>query len=71
MLFSPDDIALRIQYEHRPGWLVWYGRETRQYWAMPLWIHTSGLLNNAVPDLLDAAMRTFETFYPRPTGRAG
>ena len=66
MLFGPDEIAQRIQYRHRPGWLVWYGRATKQYWALASWVHGSqAMLGAPAPEVIDRAMTTFETIYPR------
>src|SRR5918992_4281632 len=33
MVFVPDGITRRIQYEH-PGWVVWFGHSTGEYWAL-------------------------------------
>jgi hypothetical protein len=66
MLSRPDEIAQRIQYRHRPGWLVWYGRATKQYWALASWVHIPhAMLGAAAPDAIDAAMTTFEMLYPK------
>jgi hypothetical protein len=65
MLLGPDEIARRIEYQRRPGWLVWYGQYTRQYWALAAWA-PRGMLAATNPDALDAAMTTFEMFHPKP-----
>jgi hypothetical protein len=66
MLFGPDEIAQLIQHQHRPGWLVWYGRATKQYWALAAWVHGSqAMLGAAAPEAIDTAMTTFETIYPK------
>ena len=66
MLLGPDEIAQRIQYQHRPGWQVWYGRATRQFWAMALWVPgPNALLGAAAPGAIEAAMATFERLYPK------
>ncbi|HEU5155546.1 MAG TPA: hypothetical protein VFU43_00995 [Streptosporangiaceae bacterium] len=68
MLLSPDDIARRIQYTRRPGWLVWHGRHTRHYWALALWTRGPvGMIGAATPDALEAAIATFELLHPKPT----
>jgi hypothetical protein len=67
VLLGPDDLARRIEYQHRPGWIVWYGRRTREYWALAAWVRTAqALLGAATPDALVAAMVAFEAIYPRP-----
>jgi hypothetical protein len=67
MLLGPHDIARRLEYQHSPGWLVWYGRHTRQYWALARWARTrDGFLTAATPEALDAAIAAFEMFHPRP-----
>jgi hypothetical protein len=67
MLPGPDEMARQIQHRHRPGWLVWYGRATGQFWAMAAWARRPyGLVCAPTPDLLDAAIATFETFHPKP-----
>lgn len=67
MLLGPKEIALRIEYEHRPGWLVWYGDQTHQYWAMATWVRTPrAMLGADTPDALDAAITTFEMRHPKP-----
>jgi hypothetical protein len=67
MLLGPHDIARRLEYQHRPGWVVWWGEHTRQYWALATWIHTPyGMLCAATPEALDAAIATFEMFHPQP-----
>ena len=68
MLFGPHEIARRIQYQHRPGWSIWYGRETRQYWALARWTRATGAMFSAeTPQALEAAIATFETHHPKPT----
>lgn len=67
MLPGPDDVARWIQRRHRPWWHVWYGRATREYWAMPAWApDRHGLLAATTPEALDAAIATFEAHHPRP-----
>jgi hypothetical protein len=67
MLLGPHEIARRIEYEHRPGWVAWYGRHTRQYWAVATWVRTPhAMLGAATPDALDAAITTFEMLHPKP-----
>ena len=69
MLIGPDEIARRIQYEH-PGWVVWFGHSTGQYWAMAWWVHvSSGMMQAADPDTLAAAIAAFELLHPRPEQR--
>jgi hypothetical protein len=47
-------VARWIQHRHRPWWHVWYGRATRQYWAMPAWAPGPyGLLAATTPEALD------------------
>jgi hypothetical protein len=71
MLLNPHDIARRIQSRYAPGWLVWYGGQTREYWAAPLpwWIPKSRaqLLKGATPESLEAAIKTFEMLNPKPS----
>jgi hypothetical protein len=67
MFIGPHEIARRMEHKHHPWWLVWYGRSTRQYWAMARWVRTPGaMLGASVPDALDAAIATFETHHPPP-----
>jgi hypothetical protein len=67
VLLDPEEIAQRIQCQHRPGWLVWHGKYTGRYWAMARWAPTPyGLLDAATPDELDAAIATFELLQPKP-----
>jgi hypothetical protein len=71
MLLGPDEIARRIQHHHRPGWSVWYGRSTAQFWAVACWTRTPhDMLGAATPAALDAAMVAFETLYPKPAHTA-
>jgi hypothetical protein len=71
MLLGPHDIARRLEHQHRPGWVVWYGERTRQYWAMAVWVRTPrSLLGGATPEALDAAIATFEMFHPKPRRHA-
>jgi hypothetical protein len=66
MLIGPDEIVQRIQHQHRPGWLVWYGRATKQYWALASWVHAShAMIGAASPDAIAAAMVTFEMLHPK------
>jgi hypothetical protein len=71
MLLRSDDIALGIAHRHRPWWTVWYGRHTRQYWAMPRWLAPTRarLIDESTPEALEAAIANFETFNPKPTRR--
>jgi hypothetical protein len=65
---GPHEMARCIEYRHRPWWVVWYGRWTGQYWALPSWVSTShGMLCAATPGALDAAIATFEMLYPKPS----
>jgi hypothetical protein len=67
MLLGPHEIARHIEYKHRPWWLVWYGEQTRQFWAMSHWVHTPyAMLGADTPDALNAAIATFETLHPKP-----
>jgi hypothetical protein len=67
MQLRPDEIARRIQYQHRPGWLCWYGRHTGRYWALAAWVAgLDGMLSAPDPDALDAAVATFEVLHPKP-----
>ena len=53
MLLSSDDIARRIQYVYRPGWLVWYGHKCGQYWALALWTRGPvGMIGAVTPNAL-------------------
>jgi hypothetical protein len=70
MLLGPHDIARRLQYRHRPGWLIWYGAQTRQYWALASWARTRHSMFGAdTPEGLEAAITTFETLHPKPGQR--
>jgi predicted TIM-barrel fold metal-dependent hydrolase len=65
MLLGPHDIARRLQYQHRPGWSIWYGAQTRQYWALARWARTPHCMFGAdTPEQLQAAITTFETLHP-------
>jgi hypothetical protein len=67
MQLSPDDMARRIQCA-RSGWLVWHGRQTKEFWALALWTRGSiGLIGAVGPDALEAAISTFEMLHPKPT----
>jgi hypothetical protein len=67
MLLGPHDIARRLQYQHHPGWSVWYGAQTRQYWALASWVRTAHDMFGAdTPEALDAAIATFESLHPKP-----
>lgn len=67
MLLGPHEIARGIEWSHRPGWVVWYGEHTRQYWALACWVRASyAMLTAATPDALAAAMAVFEMFNPKP-----
>ena len=67
MLVGPDDMARQIQHRHQPGWLVWYGRRTGQYWALAAWTRAQReMLGAATPGALDAAMTAFEALHPKP-----
>lgn len=67
MLLGPDEIARRIQYRHRPGWVAWYGRHTRRYWAVASWVTgLGGMLSAVEPEALDAAIASFEMSHPKP-----
>ncbi|HEU5159525.1 MAG TPA: hypothetical protein VFU43_21185 [Streptosporangiaceae bacterium] len=62
---SPQDMARHLQHRHRAWWLIWYGAQTRQYWALALWVHTPyALLSAATPEALDAAIATFHSLHP-------
>lgn len=70
MLLGPDEIALRIQHRHRPGWAVWFGRATRHYWALACWVPgRAGFVGAPAPEALDAAIMSVEVRYPKPTSR--
>jgi hypothetical protein len=67
MLLGPREIARRIEYKNRPWWSVWYGRQTRLYWAVACWVRTpDAMLSAATPEALDAAIANFEAFHPKP-----
>jgi hypothetical protein len=66
MLLGPDEIARRIEYRHRPGWVAWYGHQTRCYWAVAAWVPgLTGMLSAADPNALEAAIATFERLHPK------
>jgi hypothetical protein len=68
MLLGHHEIARHIEYKNRPWWMVWYGDQTRQFWAMAHWVCTpQAMLSAATPDALNAAIATFEILYPKPT----
>jgi hypothetical protein len=70
MLAGPHEIARQFGAKHRPWWLIWYGEQTRQYWALAAWVRTPhAMFGAATPDALDAAIATFETLHPRPGRR--
>jgi hypothetical protein len=67
MLLGPHDLARRIEHRHRPGWVVWYGRHTRQYWALASWVRTPhAMLAAATLDEIEAAIAGFELLHPKP-----
>jgi hypothetical protein len=66
----PDEIARRLQHRHHPGWSVWFGNRTRQYWAAACWVRPAGGLIGAItPDGLEAAIASFEEVHPKPALR--
>jgi hypothetical protein len=66
MLLGPDEIARRIEYRHRPGWVAWYGHSTRRYWAVASWVAgLPGMLSAADADALDTAIASFEIVHPK------
>jgi hypothetical protein len=71
VLLGPHEIAQRIQYQCAGWWVVWYGQHTRLYWAVPVpsWVPGSRaeMLWAATPEALEAAIKTFEMFNPRPS----
>jgi hypothetical protein len=53
MLLGPHEIARRLEYRHQPGWSVWYGAQTRQFWAVACWVRTAGaMFGAATPEAL-------------------
>jgi hypothetical protein len=67
MLLGPDEIAWRIQHQHQPGWVVWYGKATGLYWALASWVPTlDGFVGAPAPETLDAAIATVEMLHPKP-----
>jgi hypothetical protein len=71
MPLGPDEIARRIAYRHRPGWVAWYGHQTRCYWALASWVPgLDGMLSAADPNALDAAITRFEMRHPKPAYQA-
>jgi hypothetical protein len=72
MPLGPDEMARRIQHRHGAGWLVWFGRQTGQYWAMARWARTSGgMFSASSPDALETAIVSFELLHPAPEQRYG
>jgi hypothetical protein len=66
MLLGPDEIARRIEYRHRPGWVAWYGHQTRCYWALAVWVPgLDAMLSAADPNALDAAITGLERRHPK------
>jgi hypothetical protein len=70
MLFGPHEIARRFEYRHRPGWSVWYGAKTRQYWAVACWLRPGGMLGADTSEALEAAIGAFEVLQPKPSVRS-
>jgi hypothetical protein len=67
MILGPHEIARRMEYQHRPWWVVWFGSHTRQYWAVASWVRgPHGMLAAATPEALEAAIAAFEAFHPKP-----
>ena len=72
MLLGPQEIALRLEYQHHPWWVIWHGRHTRHYWALARWTSMPrGMLAAATPEALDAAIATFELIHPPPRHQHG
>jgi hypothetical protein len=70
MLLGPHDIARRLEHQHRPEWVIWYGTQTRQYWAMARWVaRPYAMVSAPTPEALDAAIAVFETVHPKPRHR--
>ena len=68
MLLGPHEIARRLEYKKRPWWLVWYGQQTRQFWAVASWVRApDAMLSAPTPEALDAAIATFEQHHPKPS----
>jgi hypothetical protein len=66
MLLGPAEIALRIQYQHYPGWLVWYGKSTKWYWALACWVlDAPAMVGAATPAELDTVITIFEMLHPK------
>ena len=61
-LDSADLAGLRIVY---PGWRIWRGETTGEYWAAPPAEHPLRALVNA-PDLADVAVKLGELSIGRP-----
>lgn len=67
MIIGPHEIARRLEFEHAPWWLVWYGHHTRQFWAVARWVRTPyAIVSAPTPDALAAAIATFEIRHPSP-----
>ena len=47
MLLGPHETARRLEDRHQPGWSVWYGTQTRQYWAVACWVRAAGAMFGA------------------------
>jgi hypothetical protein len=70
MLLGPHDIARRLQYRHGPGWSIWYGPKTRQYWALAPRARTRhGMFGADTPEALEAAIAAFETLHAKSRQR--
>jgi hypothetical protein len=68
MLLGPHETARRLEHQHRPGWSIWYGSNTRQYWALATW--ACAMFDAATPEALEADIVMFEVFYPKPGRRS-
>ena len=67
VLLGPHEIARRMEYKKRPWWLIWYGQQTRQFWAVASWVRApDAMLSAATPEALNAAIAIFETLHPKP-----
>jgi hypothetical protein len=60
---AEEMIAHRVQDRTHGRWVVWFGRRTGRYWAMPRRRDLNRLLEARTPEGLLAAMGEIDAFY--------